>query len=207
MYTTEAIILSIKRLGEADELVNFYTKDFGKLLIKAKSAKKITTRQGNFFHSPAIVRCSFVPTRAGFTLSGIKSLKEYPKISNNIFASGFVISFLELSNLVVHEGQKDKKLWNLIVRVLEEASGVVDESNCAIDCARGEMDARRTLWRMEKAWLLTLLAVLGLKPDKLELSSIKSPSGLDTHIKGILQDKFERSIYFFGLKMPYEHQK
>src|SRR3989338_9688825 len=111
MYKTEAIILSVRKIGEADELINIYTKDFGKLLIKARSAKKITTRQGNFLHTPSIVYCNFVSTRAGYVLSGIKNTKEYPGISRDIFASGFVSSFLELSNSVLSDGQKDEKLW------------------------------------------------------------------------------------------------
>src|SRR3989344_1792367 len=147
MYKTEAIILSVRKIGEADELINIYTKDFGKLLIKARSAKKITTRQGNFLHTPSIVYCNFVSTRAGYALSGIKNIREYPNISGNIFALGFVSSFLELSDSVLQYEQKDEKLWNLLVRVLEEASGTV-----------GKKDAKQVLWRMEKAWLLTLLA-------------------------------------------------
>ena len=78
--------------------------------------------------------------------------------------------------------------------MLEEASGTV-----------GKKDAKQVLWRMEKAWLLTLLAVLGLRPEKLKLSNIKSASGLDAYIQRILQDKFERRIYFFGLKIKNEN--
>ena len=186
--------MSVRKSGEANELVNFYTKDFGKLLIKATSTKKITTRQGNFLHTPSIVYCSFVSTRAGYVLSGIKSTKEYSNISGDIFALGFVSSFLDLTDSVLQDGQKDEKLWNLFVRVLEESSGTV-----------GKKDARQVLWRMEKAWLLTFLAVLGLKPKKLNLNNIKSASGLDSYIKRILQDKFERQIYFFGLKIKNEN--
>ena len=206
MYKTEAIILSVRKIGEADELINIYTKDFGKLLIKARSAKKITTRQGNFLHTPSIVYCNIVSTRAGYVLSGIKNTKEYPGISRDIFASGFVSSFLELSNSVLSDGQKDEKLWRLLVRVFEEASGAVGLPRL-VSGETGKKGARHILWRMEKAWLLTLLAVLGLKPEKLKLGGIKSATALDVYIQRMLQDKFERRIYFFGLKTGLENKK
>ncbi|MEX2144908.1 MAG: DNA repair protein RecO [Candidatus Spechtbacterales bacterium] len=196
MHETDAIILNTRKSGEADELINIYTKDFGKLLLKVRAAKKITTKQGNFLHTPSIVRCGFVTTRGGYVLSGIKSVREYREISGNIFALGFVISFFRICDSILRDGQRDEKLWNLLTRVLEEASG-----------AAKRRDPGKILWRMEKAWLLTLLAVMGLKPDKLKLNSISSASRLDIYIKKMLQDKFERPVNFFGLQRYPEYKK
>ena len=43
-YFTEAFILDIQEKGEFDSLITLYTRDFGKIMAKAKSIKKIVSK-------------------------------------------------------------------------------------------------------------------------------------------------------------------
>lgn len=43
-YSTLAIVLGQENLNDADSLIDFYTKDFGRLKVRAISLKKITSK-------------------------------------------------------------------------------------------------------------------------------------------------------------------
>ncbi|MDP4010281.1 MAG: DNA repair protein RecO [Candidatus Spechtbacteria bacterium] len=194
MYSTEAIVLGSVESGEADEMVSFYTKDFGKLSIKVKGSKKSTTKQGNFLHKPSVVAFNFVSARAGYILSGIKSIRDYSAISENIYALAYTSSFLGLASGIFYEGQKDEQTWNLLVSVLEESSDLAEKNA-----------EREQFWKKEKEWLIYLLHILGLKPEKLELGNINDASGIDKYIHDLLTNKLERPIEFFGLRSSFKN--
>jgi len=189
MYSTDAIVLGIRPAGEADELVSCYTRDFGKMIIKARSSKKITTKQGIFLHNPSVIRCNFVISRAGYIFSGIKSIKGHSAISDNITALAYTMSFLQLCDRITYEGQKDEEMWELLCKVLQDASSIADKDN-----------SREELWRAEKEWLISLLNILGLAPQNLNLERVKNARQLDIYIRRLLQNKLEYSVEFFGLK-------
>ncbi|MEX0870019.1 MAG: DNA repair protein RecO [Candidatus Spechtbacterales bacterium] len=193
MYTTDAIVLKAIPTGEADEIVSLYTKDYGKLSMKAKSSKKITTKQGQFLHEPSILRCSFVLSRAGHILSGINNIKGYNNVAQDIMARGYILSFFSICDKVTYEGQKDERIWNLLVSAMEDASGVIGDTN-----------KEKELWKMEKLWLMSFLQILGYKMNNYELHNIKDSSQLDFSIKNILQNRLEQEIEFFGLKTKPE---
>ncbi|MEX0877411.1 MAG: DNA repair protein RecO [Candidatus Spechtbacterales bacterium] len=189
MYFTDAIVLGSRPTGEADELVSCYTRDFGKMIIKARSSKKITTKQGIFLHNPSIIRFNFVISRTGYIFSGIKSIKGHPAISDNITALAYVMSFLQLCDKITYEGQKDEEMWELLCKVLRDASSVAEKDS-----------SREELWKAEKEWLISLLGILGLAPQNLNFERVKNARQLDIYIRRLLQNKLEYSVEFFGLK-------
>lgn len=191
MYTTQAIVLSSFQLGEADELTSFYTEEFGKLTIKVRGAKKITTKQGNFLHEPSLLEINFIMSRANHILSGIKSIKDYPSVTRNLYARGYLSSYLQLCNKLIYDGQHDEALWDLFSRVFRECQRVTDSNRENIAGA---------LWRREKVWLFQLMTVLGFKPERLDLKNIKSPQEFDNYLKRVFENKFEQQIDFFGSK-------
>ncbi|MEX2007951.1 MAG: DNA repair protein RecO [Candidatus Spechtbacterales bacterium] len=192
MYTTDAIILSSRPSGEADELISCYTKDFGKLAIKVKGAKKITTKQGNFLHSFALVRLSFVLGRGGAICSGVTDIENYPHTNRDLYATGYVAAFLALCDTVCYDNQPDEALWQLLTKVLREA----EEASSG-----NAQDKNALLWHKEKIWLISLLDVWGIKPPHLSIEHATNKRQLDHYLQTLLQRKLERPISFFGLKV------
>lgn len=199
MYSTDAIILSIYNFSEADELVSLYTKEFGKIRVKVKSSKKITTKQGNFLHNFAISRCFFISGRAGYILSGIMDIRVYFNISKNLLTQGYIEGLLNLCDNLFYEGQRDNEIWNL----LEQALVDTEEIACLPDerIGHGYYDKNFALWRKEKIWLISLLKLLGLKSENFNFKNFSQPSQLDNYLQKILQNKFEQKVDFFGIKM------
>jgi DNA repair protein RecO len=191
MYTTAAIVLKSITSGEADELTSCYTRDFGKIMIKARGAKKRTTKQGNFTHPFSLLRLSFILGRnGGAILSGVRDEYTHNALAADLYACGYVSSFLRLCDEIAYEGQHDKKLWQLLVSVLSEGDTIAKSNT---------QDKRALLWHKEKMWLVQLLDVLGVRPSTLNIESVRSQPQLDAYLKRLLQQKFERPISFFGL--------
>lgn len=190
MHTTDAIVLGMQDAGEYDLLVSFYTREFGKLKIKARGAKKFISKQGAFLHEPSLVRVSFIVGRGGFILAGINSKAYYAIMPKDLFARAYIMSFLSLCDTLLYEGSQDEKLWGLLKDALEEAEHLVNSKN-----------KQETLWRAEKRWLVALMDISGHLPA-LDFSRIKNRRQFDYYIQGLLQNKFERSITFFGLHAP-----
>lgn len=193
MYTTEAIILNIKTYHEDDLLVSFYTRDFGKLNIRARGVKKVSTKQGAFLHEPALLRCSFIMGKNGYILSGISGKEEFIKIAQDLPARGYVMSFLTLCDTLLYEGQVDENLWQLMNAVL-----------CEAERAQDVHDKNEALWRAEKQWLLSLIDILGLRPQ-FDFSRFENKKQFDYYLLHLLQNKFELPISFFGLRASHNN--
>lgn len=187
MHTTDAIVLSFNSYAESDALVSFYTRNFGKINVRARGVKKVSTKQGAFLHEPAILRCSFIIGKNGYILSGVNSQQEFFKTARDLFARGYAMSFLALCDTLLYEGQSDERLWQLINSVMRDAELISDS-------ARGQEE----LWRAEKQWLVTLLDILGLRPQ-LDFSRVNNKKQFDYYILRLLESKFETPVTFFGL--------
>lgn len=186
MYSTEALILNRISNGEADELVSFYTKDFGKLVIKAKGAKNFTTKQGNFLHELSVVRISFIFGRRFYILSGINNIKTYSRISQDFLAIGYISGFFLLCDKLFYENYKDEEMWYLLNKVFEDTEKAFKTNELA-----------SALWYHEKSWILSMLSSLGLISEKLEVQNIKSKRQLDKYINNLLEGKIEH----FGMRL------
>jgi len=197
VYQTNAIVLARRPLGEHDELVSFYTQDFGKLVIRVRGIKKTTTKQGNFLHTFGVTGISFILGKGGPLLSGVVSVRAYPGVTNHLLAHGYTGSFLALCDKLLYEYAKDDALWKLLVTVLEEAEQISQE----------EGEAKETLWAKEKMWLVSLMETLGVLPRMLHTEKAANKSQFDHYLQRVLEDKFNTPLSFFGLRMSFSSRQ
>jgi len=185
MYHTDAIVLDIIDFGEYDQLVSLYTKEFGKVHAKVRSAKKITTKQANFLHTPSVLNCSLVLGRQGYILSGVTRKSAYDKIFSDLFALGYILSFLNFVNSVTYQNQKDNKIWRLLVQALGDAQALIKNNN------------KEQMWFKEKEWILQFLEILGLG-EKINMEKINNKKQFNYYLKNILENKLEQKVQLFG---------
>lgn len=190
MYTSNAIVLSTQNKAENDIFASLYTQKFGKIRVVVKGSRKLQTKQGNFLHNISINECSFVSSKAGYILAGIQNKKNYPYVNNNLFAAGYVSSFLNVMDRATYEGQSDEDMWNLIVSGLEDAETTTKDNE----------DPKNVLWEKEKMWMVDLLGVLGLKPQNIDMDGIKTQKELDKLIKNLLETNLGQRVEFFAAK-------
>jgi len=103
-YVTEAIVLDKEPSGEGDTKVFLYTQSLGKVVAKAKSARKITSKLAAHLEPLSFIKLRLIE-KNGFQVAD--ALKE-----NRLSSSRLKI--LRLINSLVLEGQPDYHLWSLL---------------------------------------------------------------------------------------------
>lgn len=108
-YSSEAIVLSREPSGDLDLRASFFTKRYGKLYAKAKSARKITSKLSGHLNVGNLVQARFVE-------KGGRQVVDALKVSR-IPIPPPQWHFLDL---LLAEGEPDQGLWQMLV------SGVFD---------------------------------------------------------------------------------
>ena len=88
LHRLEAVMLSRVNYGEADLVVHFLTRDYGKINGLAKNARKSRKRFGNVLNPSALVELEFVPRRTselvrlerGDLIRGFDGLSSDPRL-------------------------------------------------------------------------------------------------------------------------------
>ena len=104
-YLSEAVVLSAQPNGNLDTRVSLFTKRFGKLKAKAKSARKITSKLAPHLQPGNIVRVRIVE-KAGLHVADALKLSS---LENSTYTLGFF-------DAPVSEAEPDTALWALLTR-------------------------------------------------------------------------------------------
>ncbi|MFH1551934.1 MAG: DNA repair protein RecO [bacterium] len=115
LYKTQGIIIKQANLGETDRLLNVYTKDFGKILIKAKSVRKNQAKlKGHlelFLYSDLMI----APARGFDIITSAETIDGFQCLRKNLscLSSAYYIS--ELTDKMIAGTEKDDNLWFLLL--------------------------------------------------------------------------------------------
>ena len=121
MENTEAILITKNEFKEADYIITFFTKEFGKLKGIAKNAKKSQKRFGGrlepFIHINLTLRKS---TKGLSSINDVSVIKVFPKIMETL-ESFMVGSFiLEYLNILTQEDEPNTKLFECTINTFEK---------------------------------------------------------------------------------------
>ncbi|PIU98272.1 hypothetical protein COS61_02315 [Candidatus Wolfebacteria bacterium CG03_land_8_20_14_0_80_40_12] len=102
-YSTSALVLDAENSGEFDKRVYLYTKELGKVVAKARSARKITSKLAAYLEPFNFVRIRLVE-KNGFQITDALSFGKAEVSRQNA-------DFLQFIKEMTFELQPDKKLW------------------------------------------------------------------------------------------------
>ncbi len=105
-FYTEALVLNRENSGEFDKRITLYTKTFGKLTAKVKSARKITSKLSGHLEPLNFIKARIIE-RGGFQL--VDALK-----AGNLALSLKSLRVLKLINGLSNRLEQDLSLWELI---------------------------------------------------------------------------------------------
>lgn len=103
-FVTDAIVLNTEPTRELDTRFSFFTKDYGKLEARGRSARKILSKLSGHFQLGNIVTARFVEKRGLQVVDGLKRKKSDLRIPD-----------LYHLHCLLGEGDPDEELWNLLV--------------------------------------------------------------------------------------------
>lgn len=113
-YLTEAIVLDREISGETDARIFLYTKELGRVMVRAKSAGFITSRLSSYLQPLRLVQARLVEK------NGIQVVDALPiGVRGNPTAEQ--VGICQIVRSLTSEHHTDEKLWNELVAVKPSA--------------------------------------------------------------------------------------
>ena len=123
---TEGIVIKRRNFGEADRLLTIFSKNFGKIQIKAGGVRKINSRRSG--HIEPLNYCSFTlyKGRGMPFLTEVENLENFSNIKDDLTKVGFAYHICELIDGLCAEEQENQEVFNLLKQTLNRLEGSED---------------------------------------------------------------------------------
>jgi len=119
---TEAIVLNSFKYGESSKIVTLYTKDYGKIKVVAKGARKSKNKFGSALDPLSYCQISFYhkPTTELFLLSDAEHIIPFRKIQDSLqhLSAGLII--IEAVNMTQDANEINNELFILLKETLKK---------------------------------------------------------------------------------------
>lgn len=121
-YKTEGIVIKRRNFGEADRILTVFTKNNGKIQIKAIGVRRITSRRSPHIE---LLNHSVLFLHRGKSLSILteaQTLSDFSSIKTDLLKVGFAYHICELVDGLCAENQENMIIFNLLQNTLERLS-------------------------------------------------------------------------------------
>lgn len=126
-FKTKAIVLNSINYGESDKIVTFYTSDHGEVKGISKGARRSKKRFVNTLEPFSYIKLGFFKRTSGLVrIEYCDLIKAFLGIREAIERIAFGSSYLELLNNLVCDGQKNLKVFILLLRFLYTLENAAD---------------------------------------------------------------------------------
>jgi recombinational DNA repair protein (RecF pathway) len=99
-YVSEAIVLKKQPLGDCDFRYSIFTRRFGKMVAKAKSARKITSKLAGHLEPGSVIRTRLIEKNGLQIIDALKERRLSVALSDLSFLSD-----------ILSEGEAEPELW------------------------------------------------------------------------------------------------
>lgn len=147
LYRTNAIVLQVRDLGEADRIFVVYTPGHGKISVIAKGARKSRSRLGPYLDYFAEVALHLTRGRDLDIVTSVTSIDQHPSLRTNLDAFGHAAHLAELVRDLTQERQEQPRVFDLLGSSLTLLDEGVEP------------------WHVARHFELRLLVALGYRPE------------------------------------------
>src|SRR5258708_113264 len=112
-YKTEGIIIKRRNIGEADSLLTVFTLDQGKIQIKAKGVRKITSKRSSHIELLNHTRLHLYKGYASPLLTEVQSIESFSNIKQDLKKVGIAYHICELIDGLCPENQEQRQIFFL----------------------------------------------------------------------------------------------
>jgi DNA repair protein RecO (recombination protein O) len=111
MPITKAIVINRFDYKENDNLICFYTLDFGKLLLSSRGTKKASSKLVAHLEPFNFVELMMIKTKAGLSVGSVVSKNSFLNLKSNYNSIYLAGSFFNFFNKLVRDEQQDFELF------------------------------------------------------------------------------------------------
>ena len=114
LYKAEGIIIKKYNSGEFDSLLVVYTKDFGKILVKAKSLRKKLAKLKENLELFNHVHLMLAKGKNIDTIAAVYLYSSFPNAKQNLTAVSTLYYLAELIDKMIVAPEKDARIWEML---------------------------------------------------------------------------------------------
>lgn len=119
-YTSEGFVLSRRNFGEADRIINIYSKDRGKVSLVAKGVRRPKSRKRGHLEIFGRVRFQAVNTKGMGIVTEVETIDDYSDIRKSIKKISLAYYFMEVTDKITHEGEDSSGIYFLLSDFMNE---------------------------------------------------------------------------------------
>lgn len=150
-YRTQGFILTKHDLREADQILNIYTKDFGKLEVLGKAIRKIKSKLRSGAELFYLSEVEFIQGKNYKTLTDAVTTEKFKNIRQDLEKLKVAYQIAETANNLIKGQEKDEKIFNLLNETFNKLN---DCSLLTVHCSL-----------IYHCFLWNLLSILGYQID------------------------------------------
>lgn len=115
LYKTEGIVIKKQAQGEFDNLLTVYTKDFGKLMLKAKSVRKPRAKLSGHLEPFLYTYFLIAPSRRLDIIANAEIIEGFPVLRGRLTSLAAASYFSELADKLIAGTEPDRRMWDLLL--------------------------------------------------------------------------------------------
>ena len=119
LYKTRGIIIKKSNLGEFDQLITVYTKEFGKIVLRGKSVRKNKAKLKGCLDLFLKSFLMIAPGKGFDIITGAEIEENFSYIRSDLSALSACFYLSELINRLIPELEKDENVWRLVLVCFE----------------------------------------------------------------------------------------
>lgn len=149
-FKTEGIIIKRRNIHEADRIITVFTREHGKLQIKARGVRRITSKRASHIELLNYAQLSLYKGSSLPVLVEAQMIESFSDIKNDLTKIGFAYHICELIDGLCPENQEQHQVFDLLKLTLERLTK--KEENSLIIIHEFEIDLLSFLgyWHKEK---------------------------------------------------------
>jgi len=118
LYQTEGVIIKSREIGEADKFLSVFTKDFGRIELLAKGARKLNSKLNFHLNTFDYSRFAFVSGKEFWRLTDAEKISSWPKVGNDKLKIESLANIGRFLEKMLRGEDKNENLWRLLKTAL-----------------------------------------------------------------------------------------
>lgn len=141
-YRVQGIVIKRRDFLESDRYLTLFTKEHGKISVKALGVRKLTSRRSP--HVELLSHCVFslYKTQATPILTEVESINAFEAVKEDLTKIGFAYHICELVDGLTAEHQEHGQVFTVLIETLQRMCG---DENIALVVHEFEIALLRTL--------------------------------------------------------------
>ena len=123
-YRTKGFVFKKNNRSEADRIFTIFTEDFGKIEIRARAIRKITSKLRGGIDMFCLSEIEFIQGKNHKTLTDAVALQRFKSITQNFEKTAFSNKISEVLDNFIKGQERDVAIFNLISEVFEKLNSL-----------------------------------------------------------------------------------